>query len=283
MNTDPNLYAPVSSRRRGARAQAPRPLRITISGATDQGRERTSNEDRFLIATLPGEAGPGHLLAVADGVGGVHGGEVASTLAIESIEQHALPALRLLAAQRAPDGEALLAELRALVGHADVRIAEEGARRPELEGMATTLTVAVILGRALFVAHIGDSRCYLLRRRALHRITHDQTVTAELVRRGLIEPAVAQHHRFRHMLTDYVGGGDSKLHIETHSVDLGDGDAVLVCSDGLTEMVPGPAITSILLSAASPEAACERLVACANEMGGYDNVTAVVASCARAA
>jgi serine/threonine protein phosphatase PrpC len=208
---------------------------------------------------------------------------VASTLAIESIEQGSLRALRLLAAQPAPDRGMLLDQLRAMVGHADLRISHEGARRPELEGMATTLTVAVILGRALFVAHIGDSRCYLLRRHALHRITNDQTVAAELVRRGLLEPGVAQHHRFRHVLTDYVGGGDSKLHIETHAVDLVDGDAVLVCSDGLTEMVPAPAITSILVSAASPEAACERLVACANEMGGYDNVTAVVAHCERAA
>jgi|SRR5580704_5345974 serine/threonine protein phosphatase PrpC len=280
MNTDPNIQAPVSSRRRGARVKAPEPLRITISGATDQGRERTSNEDRFLIAPLPRE---GYLLAVADGVGGVHGGETASTLAIESVEQRSLPGLRVLAQQRAPDGEALLGELRALVGHADLRIAEEGARRPELEGMATTLTVAVILGRTLFVAHIGDSRCYLLRRRALHRITNDQTVAAELVRRGLLAPGVAQHHRFRHVLTDYVGGGDSKLHIETHAVDLGDGDAVLVCSDGLTEMVPGPGIASILGAAASPELACARLIACANEMGGVDNVTAVVARCERAA
>ena len=281
MNSDPMLQAPASSRRRGA--QGPRQLRITISGATDRGRERPSNEDRFLIAALPGDAGPGYLLAVADGVGGVHGGETASTLAIESVEQGSLPALRLLAAQRAPESERILDQLRALVGHADLRIAAEGARRPELEGMATTLTVAVILGRTLFVAHIGDSRCYLLRRCSLHRITNDQTVTAELVRRGLLAPQVAEHHRFRHVLTDFVGGGADKLHVETRAVDLAADDIVLVCSDGLTEMVPSQAIASILGSAASPESACERLVACANEMGGYDNVTAVVARCERAA
>jgi protein phosphatase len=211
----------------------------------------------------------------------VHGGETASTLAIESIEVRSLPALRILAAERAPDGDMLLDQLRALVGHADRRIADEGERRPALAGMATTLTVAVILGRGLYVAHIGDSRCYLLRRRTLHRITHDQTVTAELVRRGLLEPKVAEHHRFRHVLTDFVGGGESKLHVETHGVDLTEGDTVLVCSDGLTEMVPGPAITSIVASAETPESACERLIACANEMGGYDNVTAVVARCDR--
>jgi PPM family protein phosphatase len=283
MNTDPIIEAAVSSRRRGARAQAPQQLRITVAGATDTGRERSSNEDRFLIAALPGAGDPGYLLAVADGVGGVPGGETASALAIETAEQHALPELRRLAAERASGGEQILDELRALVRDADQRIGEEGARRPEIEGMATTLTVAVILGRALLVAHIGDSRCYLLRRRAIHRLTNDQTVAAELVRRGLLAPGVAQHHRFRHILTDFVGGGASKLHVESHVVDLAVGDAVLVCSDGLTEMISAPTIASILLAAASPEMACARLVACANEMGGYDNVTAVVARCERAA
>ncbi len=274
MNTHPNHPTAAPVRRRSTRAQAA-PLRIVRAGATDRGRERPANEDRFLIAPA-GDAGC--LLAVADGVGGVHGGETASTLTVESIEQRSLPVLRTLVAQEpAPDGDRLTEALVALVHQADARIAEEAAHRPDLHGMATTLTVALVLGRKVRVVHVGDSRCYLLRRGVLHRLTDDQTVAAELERRGLVSPEAAMHHRFRHVLTDFVGGGAEKLHVESREADLAAGDMILVCSDGLTEMVPEPAITSILLSSSSPEQACARLVACANEMGGIDNVTAVVA------
>jgi PPM family protein phosphatase len=284
MHTDP---MPLSARSRsprssGARPAAPQRLQMTSAGLTDPGLVRSSNEDRYLIAALSEATGEeqGYLFAVADGVGGAWGGETASALAIESIEQSSLRALRAFCARLPADGSSVATELRALFRRADLRLAEEVARRPALKGMGTTLTTAVCLGRRLFVAHAGDSRCYLLRDGALRQLTDDQTVPAELVRLGLLAPEAAADHAFRNVLTDFVGGGESRLHVEVREHELHGGNVVLVCSDGLTGMVSDDAIRSILLSAPAPERACRRLVARANEMGGVDNVTAVVARAA---
>ena len=208
MNSGPEPPGSGLFSRRGVRAKAPRPLRITISGATDQGRERSSNEDRFLIAPLPGEGGRATCSRSRTAWAGCTGARWRAPS--RSRASSSTPSPRCASSPRSARRTARMV----LVSSAPWSVtptrgsAEEGARRRELEGMATTLTVAVILGRALFVAHIGDSRCYLLRRRALDRITSDQTVAAELMRRGLIAPGVALHHRFRHVLTDFVGGGD---------------------------------------------------------------------------
>src|SRR5689334_22645479 len=146
MNSDPHIQLPISSRRRGA-AKAPTHLRLEMksAGATNRGKERSTNEDRFLIHTLPREGIPSaaervHLFAVADGVGGARGGETASALAVQTLERSSLPSLRLLGAEHPTDRARIYEELRALFREADRRLAEEVARRPELRGMATTLT-----------------------------------------------------------------------------------------------------------------------------------------------
>jgi len=260
-------------------------LRVTSAGLTDVGRVRSSNEDRFFIAPLAEVTGPGgavgHLLAVADGVGGSRGGGVASTLAIETIERTGLLPLTRLAQEQAPRPGGVPDELRALFRRADTRLAEEVAQRPALRGMATTLTVALILGRTMFVGHAGDSRCYVLRSGGLRRVTKDHTVAAELARSGLVEPEHIADHPFRNVLSNCVGYG-AKLEVELHEVDLAPGDTVLLCSDGLTGMVPSPDIAAILRATKQPDRACQALVTRANALGGDDNVTAVVASTALA-
>jgi protein phosphatase len=282
MHTDPMIEMTPSRRvplrpTRGA-------LRVTSAGMTDVGRVRSSNEDRFLVAPLAGAgAGPaaGHLFAVADGVGGSRGGGVASALAIETIERTGLSPLTRLAQDQAPRPGGVPDELRALFRRADTRLAEEVARRPALRGMGTTLTVAVLLGRTMFVGHVGDSRCYVLRSGGLRRVTKDHTVAAELARSGLVEPEHVADHPFRNVLSNCVGFGD-KMEVELHAVDLAPGDAVLLCSDGLTGMVPSPDIAAILRAAKQADRACQALVARANAAGGHDNVTAVVAYAALA-
>jgi protein phosphatase len=280
MNSEPQIHSATPSQRRAAaRPLAQRPLHVTSSALSDRGRKRISNQDRFLIAPLSdsGAAAQGHLFAVADGVGGSHGGERAAELTVESIEQVSLPLLRLLCAERAPSSTRVRDELGALVHRADARLAEEAAHHPALKGMATTLTVAVNLGSRLFVAHVGDSRCYLLRGGRLHQVTSDHTVAQQLVRLGHIHPEAVAEHPFKHVLTDFVGGGADRLHLETHELALRSADVLLLCTDGLTEMVREPDVAAIILSSQSLDRACERLVARANEMGGRDNVTAVVA------
>lgn len=272
-----------------------RPLTVRSHGRTDTGRKRHSNEDQYLIAALSKALQieqtsldqtdvqfghpQGHLFLVADGCGGHAGGDKASELAVHSIEQFIVKTLNWCAQLR-PGGatDALLGEFQKALVHANDRVLREGSRQPQLHGMATTLTLAYFLERILFVAHVGDSRCYLLRNGLLYRLTRDHTMVAEMVRRGVLKPEDAAHHAYRHVVTNVVGGADPGIHVELHKLSLEAGDSLLLCSDGLTEMVSDEEILNILITAQpDPTAACDRLVALANEKGGKDNVTAIAA------
>jgi PPM family protein phosphatase len=144
--------------------------------------------------------------------------------------------------------------------------------------MGTTVTIAYSVGSRLFVVHVGDSRCYLLRGGKLHRLTHDHTVVAEMISRGVLKPEEAARHHLRHVITNVVGGNDQGVQVECHRVELEANDMLLVCSDGLTEMVPDERIVAVLQANRDPQKVCERLVAEANENGGKDNIT-VIAAC----
>lgn len=279
----------------GAPPTERRPLTVFSHGCTDKGKVRSLNEDQFLIATLSkalqvlqssvGEpdvriGGPrGYLFLVADGVGGSAAGEKASAMAVNSIENFAIDTLSWCSQLRTGgDGDGLLGEFKTALGQANDRLIREANRRPELHGMATTLTLAYFLGRELFVAHVGDSRCYLLRNNMLYRLTRDHTLVAEMVHRGLLKPEEAAGHAYRHVVTNVVGGDDSGVQAEVHKLSLEGDDCILLCSDGLTEMVPETEILEALLAdVRDPTAACDRLVKRAIEKGGKDNVTVVVA------
>jgi protein phosphatase len=168
-------------------------------------------------------------------------------------------------------------EFQAALQQADARLFEEAERHGELEGMGTTLTLAFAVDWKLFVAHAGDSRCYLFSDGELRQLTHDHTVVADLVRRGALSPQEATRHPFRRMVTNVLGGNEPGVRVELHRLGLEAGDVLLLCSDGLTEMVPDPEIAAVLADEPEPQQACERLVALANERGGRDNITVVVA------
>jgi protein phosphatase len=269
------------------------PLTVRAFGLTDKGRVRADNEDHFLVAdlsrtlrvwqtSLPQAAtyrgrSRGYILLVADGMGGHAGGEVASALTVETVEAFVLELLRRFSNLQADDEHGVLADLREAVWQADARIAEEEALHPELAGMGTTLIMAFASGSSLFVINAGDSRCYLLRGGELHRLSEDHTMVAEMVSRGLISPEQAQRHPKRHVVTNVLGGSLVGVRVDVHRVGLEPGDAVLLCSDGLTDMLDDGRIAAVLAAEVKPEAACERLVAEANEAGGKDNITAVVA------
>jgi PPM family protein phosphatase len=268
-------------------------LAVRAFGLTDRGRVRPGNEDHFVVAelsrtlrvrqtSLPQPAqqrsrSRGHVLLVADGMGGHAAGEVASALSLESVEAFVVELLRRFSNLQADDEHGVLKDLRDAVRRADARIFEEAEQHPELAGMGTTLTMAFASGRRLFVIHAGDSRCYLFRGGSLERLTQDHTVAAELARRGEISPREALSHPFRHVVTNVLGGGHVGVRVDVRRVGLEAGDAVLLCSDGLTDMLGGERIAAVLAGEPDPEAACGRLVAEANEAGGRDNVTAVVA------
>jgi protein phosphatase len=192
----------------------------------------------------------------------------------------ALNSLRWLFALNGPvEGGQIdaLEEFKAALRRADARVCETASRHPELRGMGTTLTMAYDHGTELFVAHVGDSRCYLLRCGVLHQLTRDHTWVQELVDGGVLPAENVPHHELRHIITNAVGGPSPGVQVEVHKVDLEAGDVVLLCTDGLTEMLPDETIAGVLRAETDPPVACQRLVQLANDRGGRDNVTVVVA------
>ena len=262
-----------------------RPLIVQSYGLTDRGLVRATNEDQFVTATLmralcveqssvPQSTvhyadNRSYVFIVADGVGGVEGGEKASALAVGAIEEFLLGI----------DGSAdtsVLREFKEALQNADACVCAAAAKEPGLHGMGTTLTMAYSRGSDLFVAHVGDSRCYLFRRSMLHRLTHDDTLVNAMVEGGLLAPEKAAAHDFRHIITNVIGGSRPGIHAEVHRIDLEQGDVLLLCTDGLTGMLTDDRIATTLATMSSPQEACEQLVQIANEQGGEDNVTVVV-------
>jgi protein phosphatase len=268
-------------------------LSVRAFGLTDPGLVRPSNEDSFLIAEMartlwvrqtnlpqpPMQYGRNraHLFLVADGVGGHEAGEVASALTLESVEAFVLHLLRRFSNLQADDAPAVLMDFQAALRQADARLFEEVVQHPEWAGMGTTLTLAFASGRFLFVVHAGDSRCYLFRAGTVRQLTTDHTVAAELARRGVISAANIVHSPYRHVVTNLIGGNGAGVQVDVQKIDLQTGDVVLLCSDGLSDMLTNEQIAQVLSAEPDPETACGRLVAHANSAGGRDNITAIVA------
>lgn len=269
------------------------PLTVSSFGLTDPGKVRPTNQDQFLIAVLlkslqvertslpqpkiQHSSDRSHLFLVADGMGGHAGGEQASALAVDSVETFILDTFKWFAQCKGKDHDHVLADFQKALGHANARVLAEASEHPELHGMGSTLTLAYSLNDELFVAHVGDSRCYLCRKRRLHRLTRDHTLVEDMVRHGALRAEEAANHHWRHVITNVVGGDAPEVMVEVHKVRLEDGDQVLLCSDGLTGMVGEEEINDVLRADSEPERLCRQLVERANEAGGKDNITVVVA------
>jgi serine/threonine protein phosphatase PrpC len=241
---------------------------VQFAGVTDVGRVRETNEDAFCVWPLPCPGGP-VLLAVADGLGGHQAGEVASHLAIHSLQQ----ALAELCAA-GPSGWTEL--LRSAMAAAHERIRASAAGDAQRSGMGTTLTAAVVEGGRLWWGHVGDSRAYLWRQGLLTRLTEDHSVAGELVRGGHLDERAAAVHPQRHVLTRALGM-EAPLPVDTGEAELQPGDWILLATDGLTAVVPAEEIRRACAEASSPDALARSLVDLANHRGGPDNVTVVVA------
>ncbi|MEP7059657.1 MAG: Stp1/IreP family PP2C-type Ser/Thr phosphatase [Actinomycetota bacterium] len=227
-------------------------MRVVAGFATDIGQVRQANEDCYL-AEPP-------LYAVADGMGGHRGGEVASHLALETLETMHHKAEGTLAEQVKEANRAVYAR-----SSEDRRVA----------GMGTTLTAAVVDGDGLHLAHVGDSRAYLLRGGSLRQLTDDHTLVNRMVKAGEITRAEAEVHPHRNVVTRSIGT-EPEVPVDEQSVALLEGDRILLCSDGLTGMVTEDQIQAILETTGDAQQAADRLVRAANRAGGIDNITAVV-------
>ena len=284
------LSAKISERN----SESPR-ANVDFGGLSDVGLVRSNNEDHFLVAridrtlrTLITNLPPGYVpdesvdsiygMLVADGLGGHAAGEVASRTAIATLIDLVLATPDIITRLDDELSQEVLRRFEWRFQRIAKVLAEQARSEPRLDGMGTTMTAACTAGADLLIAHIGDSRAYLLRQGQLVRLTRDHTVAQLLADTGRIRAEEIAAHPLRHTLTGVLGtrGGPTDVDLSAHR--LVDGDRILLCTDGLTEMVPENSIAE-LLQQPSPSAAdtCARLVQAALDRGGRDNVTAVVA------
>ena len=249
---------------RDAHTQAPKTevMPKRMAALTDRGLKRPTNQDAVLAQELPGES---ILLAVADGVGGIGGGETASAEAIEAL---------LAGLTNAPDDDPP-AMLRGAFAVANERVRARAAEQPELEGMASTLAAALVRGNKAWVANAGDSRVYRFHKARLQQLTVDHTWVAEQLRAGRLTDEEAKISAFRNVITRAIGIADAVEPDTMGPIKLPNGSLLLLCSDGLYRMVSDTAIARVLESG-TPHSMAERLVRLANDAGGSDNISVVI-------
>ncbi len=201
----------------------------------------------------------GHVFIVADGMGGAVGGEKASALAVGAIEDFLLNALRWLLSLDGSKEMSVLHDFKTALRSADACVYGAAVNNPGLRGMGTTLTMAYALDTDLFVAHVGDSRCYLLRNGVLNQLTRDHTLVQQMLEGGLIKPDEVGDNQFRHVITNVVGGPSAGIHVEVHRTQLQPNDVVVLCTDGLTGMLTDDRIRTVLQTCPRPQEACEQL------------------------
>jgi protein phosphatase len=269
-------------------------VQVDLAALSHPGKVRPNNEDHYLVVrfhralqTLLTNLPEGHIphraeevgygLVVADGMGGMAAGEVASGLAIRTLLNLALATPDWVMMGGGPEIERLMQRMAERYRRVDAALREEAQADPNLSGMGTTMTLACSLGADLILAHVGDSRAYLLRNGELHLLTRDHTLVRELIDRGVVHPEQAVQHPFRHVLTRALGAGRGEVEAEVQRVSLTNEDRILLCTDGLTDMVDSTTIGTVLRSSASANDACETLVEMALQNGGKDNVTVALA------
>jgi PPM family protein phosphatase len=248
-------------------------MEIKAYGLTHVGRQRQHNEDSYLVAD---EA---KLFLVADGMGGHAAGEIASRIAVDSISEFILHT-------KEDDGtwphaydehfKRSTNRLMAAVRLANTRVLEAMRKDARLRGMGTTVVACLADGETMSVAHVGDSRAYMIRNNQLQRITNDHSWVFEQVQAGMLTEAEAEKHPLRNVITRALGGA-LQVTPDASEIEVKEGDLFLLCSDGLTGMVPEEEILKLVTqSNGDLEKACQKLIEEANERGGLDNVTAIL-------
>ena len=235
--------------------------------ALDTGRARSNNEDSVAVDEAHG------LAVLADGMGGYNAGEVASQMATSFISAEMGRWLEV-AADKATDVE-LRRAMDICVENANRAIYDAANADPQYAGMGTTLVVAHVRGNELRIGHVGDSRAYRWRGNALEQITRDHSLLQEQIDAGLITPEQAAYSANKNLVTRAVGVEDN-VQLETHLHELHAGDVVLMCSDGLTDMLPDSVLARLLQSHDALPAVGQAMIAAANEAGGKDNISLIL-------
>lgn len=234
--------------------------RIRFAGGSEPGRVRAINQDSHFVSTMPGK---GVLAVVADGMGGHQTGEVASQKAVSIIRAE-------LERSRAQPPTAIAKAVQS----ANLEIYQYANEHPDHSGMGTTLTTLVIDDQVGLIGHIGDSRAYLIREGSVKQLTYDHSWVAERVRQGILTEEEAKRHRWRNVITNALGA-TPEIKLDVSHFLVKDGDKLLLCSDGISMLLPEEVLGRVV-SEHSPEEAVKRLLQKANERGSPDNITAVV-------
>ncbi len=270
-------------------------IHMDCFGASDIGLVRDSNQDQFLIGDLRKSlevfqtsmdvddhtqvfgGSKGKLLLVADGMGGHAAGERASTLAVDTLTTYLLNSMHWFYRLHGDNEDDFVEELVEALKNCQQAVLSEGEIFPDRRGMGTTLTIAYIIWPHVYVVHAGDSRCYLIRNRELRQITKDHTVAQQFVDRGELEQEQAEKSKWSNMVWNVLGGNNANLAPQVIQWELQVGDGLLLCTDGLTKHVGDGQILELFQQRSSSQQVCNALVHTANENGGSDNITAVVA------
>lgn len=245
------LAMPTKARRSGTK--------VVYAGLTESGRVRSINQDSFYV----GEVDSGYLAIVADGMGGHKTGEVASHKAVNTLKE-----------ELEHTTSHLPAALAKAVQAANLDIFDFSSMHPEHQGMGTTLTTVFIDDQVGLVGHIGDSRAYLIRNNQIRQLTSDHSWVAEQVRQGVITQDEARRHRLRNVITNALGS-TQEVKLDILYFDVQEGDRLLLCSDGISMLIPEDQMIN-LVQGASPQDASRQLINEANRRGSPDNITAVV-------
>lgn len=265
---------------------------VRIGGASHRGRVRPNNEDCYLVARFsrsletlltnapeeylfPRLHEVGYGMLVADGMGGPAAGEVASRSAIQTLSELLRDTKDWIFADDDAQLEQVMTRMEARFREVDRLLLRKAHDNPAYTGMGTTLTLAFSLGFDVILCHIGDTRAYVYRDGALEQLTRDMTVAQDMIDMGLLDPVEKRVRGLGHVLTQCLGLGDARAHVQRRV--LRDRDRLLLCSDGLSEMLADPQIAEILRGSDPPEITCQRLVHQALQKGGIDNITVVLA------
>jgi serine/threonine protein phosphatase PrpC len=242
------------------------PAQFRWGAETHAGKVRQENQDSFFADPEPA------LFLVSDGMGGHRGGALASGIIAEDLPvmiENALDKLRVGTTR------AIMSLLNRAIAEQSRQLQLEGTSETGFKDMGATLVIALLRNERCFVANIGDSRAYRLRKGRLVQLTRDHSVVSDLIEKGRIEPEEALDHEASGQLTRYVGM-ETKARSHVRSFALKKADRILLCTDGLTDMLADKKIAAVLKAETDPQAACKALVAAANEAGGHDNITALI-------
>jgi serine/threonine protein phosphatase PrpC len=264
-------------------------------GLSDVGRQRETNEDHFLVADLNKSlrvhttslklddetriygGSQGKLLVVADGMGGEAEGERASTIAVDQVAAYVLNSLGWCFRLEENSELDFEEHLREALKSCQDSIHTASLEHPDMRSMGTTMTMVYIVWPRAFVVHVGDSRCYLLRDGQLKQLTTDHTMAAILTESGQMTREQARHSPMGHALVNVLGGKSNELSVDVDRLTLEVADTLLLCTDGLYDMVTDDQMRDVLDSNLNAEAVCRKLADDANDSGGKDNITVVVA------